>query len=216
LSTDLKVIAAYSILISAYDPESWSQASASISSHPSIKGAVVFGNAGVALPDTSVPILQHLAGSPTTKPRRDEHLTAYYYDSMSSHRFATPFTSDFDYTTEAVSHTRSLTFLKRRMNGPYFDLESIWDEHTYLEFEARDVPATMNTMVQEPYVNHIPTITGGIGREKLAHFYANHFIPQNPKDTELELVSRTVGIDRVIDEFIYKFTHDMQIDWLYV
>jgi carboxymethylenebutenolidase len=30
----------------------------------------------------------------------------------------------------------------------------------------------------------------------------------------MELVSRTVGIDRVVDEFVYKFTHDMQIDWL--
>jgi carboxymethylenebutenolidase len=32
----------------------------------------------------------------------------------------------------------------------------------------------------------------------------------------LDLVSRTVGIDRVIDEFVFSFTHDRQIDWLYV
>jgi carboxymethylenebutenolidase len=57
-------------------------------------------------------------------------------------------------------------------------------------------------------------LTGGIGRDRLSHFYQNHFVFQNPKDTELELISRTAGIDRVIDEFIYKFTHDMQIDWL--
>ena len=36
----------------------------------------------------------------------------------------------------------------------------------------------------------------------------------NPPDTALELISRTVGIDRVVDEFIYKFTHDRAIDWL--
>lgn len=63
-------------------------------------------------------------------------------------------------------------------------------------------------------MNHIPTLTGGIGREKLTEFYTNHFVFANPPDTELELVSRTVGIDRVIDEFVTKMTHDRVVDWL--
>lgn len=63
-------------------------------------------------------------------------------------------------------------------------------------------------------VNHIPTLTGGVGRARLTNFYTNHFIFNNPEDTELELVSRTVGIDRVIDEFVFKCTHDKVIDWL--
>lgn len=45
------------------------------------------------------------------------------------------------------------------MGGPYFDLEVIWDEHTYYEFDDRSVECTMATMVQEPYVNHIPTVS---------------------------------------------------------
>lgn len=49
----------------------------------------------------------------------------------------------------------------------------------------------------------------------MTDFYTNHFVFSNPKDTELELISRTVGIDRVVDEFIYKFTHDMMVDWLF-
>lgn len=57
-------------------------------------------------------------------------------------------------------------------------------------------------------------MTGGIGRAPLTDFYTHHFVHNNPADTELELISRTVGIDRVVDEFIYKFTHDMVIDWL--
>lgn len=72
----------------------------------------------------------------------------------------------------------------------------------------------MGTMVQEPYVNHIPTMTGGIGRERLTAFYRHHFIFNNPADTAMELVSRTVGVDRVIDEFVFSFTHDKVIDWL--
>lgn len=69
-------------------------------------------------------------------------------------------------------------------------------------------------MVAEPYVNHVPTLTGGIGHAKLSDFYRHHFIFNNPADTELEPVSRTVGVDRVVDEFIFKCTHDREVDWL--
>ena len=57
-------------------------------------------------------------------------------------------------------------------------------------------------------------MTGGIGRKALTAFYRDHFIFNNPADTHLELVSRTAGVDRVIDEFIFSFTHDKTIDWL--
>lgn len=48
--------------------------------------------------------------------------------------------------------------MKKHLGGPIFDLEKIWDEHTYYEFEDRSVEKTMETMVLEPYVNHIPTV----------------------------------------------------------
>lgn len=92
------------------------------------------------------------------KPPQTESRKVYDYPQAKSYQFATPFQSDFDYNMESVSHTRNLSFLKPRMNGPYFDLEAIWDEHTYWEFENRSVPETMATMVQEPYVNHVPTV----------------------------------------------------------
>lgn len=57
-------------------------------------------------------------------------------------------------------------------------------------------------------------VTGGVGREKLTSFYRHNFIFNNSADTELELISRTVGINTVVDEFIFKFTHDRGIDWL--
>lgn len=69
-------------------------------------------------------------------------------------------------------------------------------------------------MVQEPYVNHIPTLAGGVGRKKLTEFYRDHFIFNNPLDTHNELISRTIGIDKVIDEFNFCFSHDRVIDWL--
>jgi carboxymethylenebutenolidase len=60
----------------------------------------------------------------------------------------------------------------------------------------------------------IAQMTGGIGRDRLTNFYRHNFIFNNSADTELELISRTIGIDRVIDEFIFKFTHDRELDWL--
>ena len=57
-------------------------------------------------------------------------------------------------------------------------------------------------------------MTGGIGRAALTDFYRQSFIFSNSDDTDLELLSRTIGIDRIIDEFIFKFTHDRVLDWL--
>jgi carboxymethylenebutenolidase len=69
-------------------------------------------------------------------------------------------------------------------------------------------------MVPEPYVNHIPTMTGGVGHAELKRFYVHHFIPVNPPDFSLKPISRTVGSDTVVDEFVVEFTHTTMIDWL--
>jgi len=68
---------------------------------------------------------------------------------------------------------------------PKYDLEALWEEHCRYEFETRDVDATMATMVDAPYVNHIPTMTGGVGHDQLKRFYKYHFIGANPPDTKL-------------------------------
>jgi carboxymethylenebutenolidase len=94
------------------------------------------------------------------------------------------------------------------------DLVTLWEAHCRYEFETRDVDATMATMVAEPYVNHIPTMTGGVGHDALKHFYANHFIGANPPDFAMTPVSRTVGTSSVVDEFVLRFTHTTEIDWL--
>ncbi|KAJ5679920.1 hypothetical protein N7462_008164 [Penicillium macrosclerotiorum] len=162
----------------------------------------------------SKPTLLHVSGAgdqiTSTQGKQIQHV----YPQASSPGFMVPGHPDFIITAAGVAHTRSLTFLKKHLGGPYFDLEQIWDEHTYYEFGDRSVEKTMATMVQEPYVNHVPTLTGGIGRARLSHFYLNHFIFSNPDDTALELISRTVGTDRIVDEFIFCLTHVKQVDWL--
>ena len=64
------------------------------------------------------------------------------------------------------------------------DLAALWEAHCRYEFETRDVDATMATMVTTPYVNHIPTMTGGVGHDELKRFYKYHFIGGNPPDTD--------------------------------
>jgi carboxymethylenebutenolidase len=82
------------------------------------------------------------------------------------------------------------------------------------EFKAKSAEAAINTMVERPSVNHVPVMTGGVGRKQLKHFYGNYFIPQMPPDTEIIPISRTIGHDRLADEFVFKFTHTLQMDWL--
>ena len=93
-------------------------------------------------------------------------------------------------------------------------LEKLWEEHLASEFEAKSAEAAINTMVERPSVNHVPVMTGGVGRKQLKHFYGNYFIPQMPPDTEMIPISRTIGHDRLADEFVFKFTHTLQMDWL--
>jgi carboxymethylenebutenolidase len=119
----------------------------------------------------------------------------------------------YDKPAAGMAHSRSVALLRRVM-GPHYDLSALWEQHTLYEFGTRDVAATMRTMVAEPYVNHIPVMTGGVGQKDLARFYANHFIPKCPKDTRLVPISRTIGADRLVDEMLFCFTHDMEIDWM--
>ena len=121
--------------------------------------------------------------------------------------------SSFDKSAASLAHSRTIALLRKVM-GPHYDLEALWEKHTTYEFVTRDVDATMQTMVAEPYVNHIPVMTGGVGQRDLARFYAHHFIPKLPADTRLVPISRTVGADRLVDEMLLCFTHDVEIDFM--
>lgn len=136
----------------------------------------------------------------------------YVYPGV-DHAFARAGGMHFDKSASMMAHGRTIAALKATI-GPDFDLSFLWEEHTRHEFEARNVPDTMATMVAEPYVNHIPTMTGGVGQEQLSRFYQHHFVHGNPPDMRMIPVSRTVGATQVVDEFIMCFTHTVEIDWL--
>jgi carboxymethylenebutenolidase len=90
----------------------------------------------------------------------------------------------------------------------------LWEEHLKAEFQDHDAHASCETMVEKPYVNHVPVMTGGSGRTQLEHFYDRYFIRGMPDDVELLPISRTVGQDRIVDEFVFRCTHSVQMDWL--
>src|SRR5512132_4094814 len=93
-------------------------------------------------------------------------------------------------------------------------LSQLWEEHVRYEFSTRNTDDTLATMVEDAYVNHIPVLTGGVGRDELREFYSKRFIPQMPPDTEMTPVSRTIGEDQLVDEMVFKFTHTIRMDWM--
>jgi len=94
------------------------------------------------------------------------------------------------------------------------DLKQLWEEHTRHEFATRDTEATLATMVEDAYVNHVPVLTGGNGKSALRQFYSRDFIPCMPPDTALTPISRTVGEDQLVDEMIFSFTHSVEMPWM--
>src|SRR6266581_8835712 len=94
------------------------------------------------------------------------------------------------------------------------DLAKLWEEHTAHEFSTRNTEATLDTMVDDAYVNHIPVMTGGYGKDALRTFYSRDFIPSMPPDTTLTPISRTVGEDQLVDEMIFSFTHTQEMPWI--
>lgn len=136
----------------------------------------------------------------------------YVYPGV-DHAFARAGGDHFHKPSALMAHQRSITALKREM-GPHYDFSALWDKHCEYEFATRNVAETMATMVPEPYVNHIPTMTGGVGHQMLTRFYQNHFVNSNPPDTSLIPISRTVGATQIVDEMLFCFTHTCEIDWM--
>ncbi len=142
----------------------------------------------------------------------NDNATFHLYPGT-DHAFAREEGDHYDKPAALMAYGRTMeTF--RRVLGPVYDLSSLWDAHCFHEFATRNVPDTMATMVAEPYVNHIPTMTGGVGAKQLSRFYQWHFVDANPEDTKLIPISRTVGATSLVDEMLFCFTHTREIDWM--
>jgi len=145
-------------------------------------------------------------------------VTVHIYPDR-NHAFGRPGGEHYDKRDAELADLRSFEFLVRHLAGSgiataHQSLSAKWDDHVKYEFATRNTDDTLETMVADAYVNHVPVMTGGVGHDELREFYSKRFIPQMPPDTAMTPVSRTIGVDRVVDEMVFEFTHTIKMDWM--
>jgi len=90
----------------------------------------------------------------------------------------------------------------------------LFEKHVGAEMSG-DLETTMATMSDNPHLNHVPTMAGGVGRDRVRAFYRDHLVGKFfPPDVEMTPVSRTVGDSSIVEELFITFTHTTAIDWL--
>jgi len=177
----------------------------------------------------SCPLLLHIAGRDKFCPPEAQAqihaalavnplATIYDYPEL-GHAFGRPSGEHYDAAAAELANLRSLEFLVGNLAGAGLaaaqqTLSARWDDHVKYEFATRNTDHTLETMVADAYVNHVPVMTGGVGHDELREFYSQRFIPQMPPDTAMTPVSRTIGIERVVDEMVFEFTHTIKMDWM--
>jgi carboxymethylenebutenolidase len=91
---------------------------------------------------------------------------------------------------------------------------ALFQRHVEAELGG-DLDRTMATMTDDPHLNHVPTMAGGVGGEDVRAFYRDHLVGKFfPPDVTMTNVSRTVGQNQLVDEIAISFTHTEPIDWL--
>ena len=91
---------------------------------------------------------------------------------------------------------------------------AVWQQHTYAEFVTKDVGAAIDTMTDDAHVLNVPVGTGGYGKDAVRVFYGTSFIPNIPADLNAVPISQTIGGDRLVEEAVYSFTHDILMEWM--
>jgi len=91
---------------------------------------------------------------------------------------------------------------------------ALFQRHVDAEL-AGDLDTTMATMTDDPHLNHVSSMAGGVGREGVRAFYRDHLVGRFfPPDVKMTNVSRTIGQDQVVEELVISFTHTTAVDWI--
>jgi carboxymethylenebutenolidase len=125
-----------------YDPTILTTVLEAVATNPHLVCVVSYGSYALS---SSTPLLVHLPGGDT--PTTISTPTTVHCYTCASPFFVLPQSADYRSGPASIAHSRSLVFLRDHLGGPHFDLEAIWEEHTYFEFEVRSVAKTMGTMV---------------------------------------------------------------------
>jgi hypothetical protein len=120
----------------------------------------------------------------------------------------------YDHVAADLAWSRSLSAARKGFKQQV-DLDSAKDSFSAMTLgPQRNASDAIGAMVQTAHVNYVPTGTGGIGRRALHHFYEEFFIPGCPPTLQIRLISRTSGVDRVVDEMVVSFRHTQEIPWI--
>ncbi|CAG7955965.1 unnamed protein product [Penicillium salamii] len=168
-----------------------------------------------------------------TGERLDLAYPAFTYDNAVP-GFAESDLEEYDHLSANLAWTRTLKVLRKGYSRDP-DLERRVEDHvegecraSYLavwswlmlcsvgKFFSSNVRKTMDGYVRDktPGVTYTPTISGGIGKKALNHFYEHFFIGKLPPSMRLRLLSRTTGPDRVVDELYVSYEHTQEVPWM--
>ncbi|KAF2194598.1 NTF2-like protein [Zopfia rhizophila CBS 207.26] len=138
----------------------------------------------------------------------------YTYEGVDA-GFAEHDLDEYDAVADALAWSRSLSMVRRGF-GAEVDLERVWEENVEHKFHARNASQLLETFTSEPkpFVNYTPTMTGGVGIEELKRFYTEFFLVNSPPNFHMRLVSRTIGVDRIVDELYIQFKHTVPMPWI--
>lgn len=154
----------------------------------------------------------------STGARADMFEWSLYRYEKCSLGFAEPASKTYKGVEANLAFARSLACVRKGFNR-HVDLESVvqglWDARYADNVPERASMSVVKGMSQNsPHVSILPTLGGGVGHKKLEEFYREFFVPSLVEDFDIRLVSRTVGVNRVVDEMLVSFTHDDEVDWI--
>ena len=160
----------------------------------------------------------HVAGLSQTSPHPEMcDWKLYRYANVAS-GFADPNSKAYSEVEANLAWSRALACIRKGFRMEV-DLEPVVQSFWTAKYED-DVPerasmSVVKNMTQNsPHVTVLPTLQGGVGRKKLEEFYREFFVPSLVDDFKIRLVSRTMGVERIVDEMVVSFTHSDEVDWI--
>lgn len=193
-----------------------------------------------SLPDaTSTPpqnlrVIVHLAGNQPFAPR----YKSYSYPSTNP-GFDQEDSGVHDKLASSLAWSRSLDCVRKGF-GINVDIEAVLDNHLLRRLPAihlpspevrrqltrvpekhmnKDGPAVVKTLTTNPppHLTYSPILTGYSPPHtpsSLLKFYTHLYIPGLPPSFTSQLLSRTIGSDRIVDEVMVSFTHSITMKWI--
>ena len=90
----------------------------------------------------------------------------------------------------------------------------LFERHMDAELNG-DLDTTMATMSDDPHLNHVPVMAGGVGKQGVRKFYRDHLVGKFfPPDVQRAKVSSTIDNHQIVEEMVISFTHTTPMDFM--